>query len=930
VVLLWFAGHWSAKAQCIKHLNAHQFLGASNVYHVVKDRSGYLWFCTSYGLVKYNGHSIQRFTRQQGLADNMVFNIFEDGSGRIWPFCLNGKYCFIKGDSIHNESNDPLLAALPHTNSYITYMAEDQTTGLYIGFISKQILILNNGTGKWLESPFKEVNGFIITPRSIRYSGTASPGFVKFIDSKSLVADKKGIKILSNSSPQWELNDPTLTDRTVTDICLTEKNSLIICTNHGLVIIDLATKERSVLLKGIKLSGCTSDISGNFWISTANNGIYVLHRELDNILPLKGFEGVECVTVNDNRVVSIKDGNLYEFTAKNDGVKAVRQLENVHNYYNPVMLAESFAAFYNTWKDSFIISDKNGSIIHDRAVFFKKIYTRGNGDFVAFGKGLVSYYLLGKSGARLLRDRHYRAPVTTSSSGNINDNIFFVCGTNLYKCNFLTADNDLVFSSPLLGGAKSVLVQDTAILITTDTPGYYTLYPADKNGRLYYTKSNFIINNMSPLAGNKIVAFSDAADFIIGPSGQNHPQMIRYPFSSADYEHLTLLGNYCLVQLDGQLYYFDTSLLNKHIPSPLINIRRLVINGQLYDSDSIEIRNTMKLVIQLVVGIIDFGRNLQDFSYRLSGPDFDGKWVKTTATELIFVLRKAGQYRIEIATNPLDGSSSHSIVRTITVHTPFLRSATFFVSCSIILLIICGIMVLLVLRYRERHFLRAYNYLKLEHRAINALLNPHFIFNTVNNIQNLIFKSDGQEAADYLSALSRLIRQNLENIQHNLIPLDNEIEMIGRYIRLQNLRFEGKISLLVTEEYDRISQVYIPPLLLHTFVENAIVHGYRGKSEPFSITLAITKEQETYLRITITDNGIGIDHAGQHPATHQKSSMGIAFNQKRLDRLSEFYRLKQSVTVTDLSASGQQGTEVVIILYAELKTLFEQQHLPVY
>ena len=324
---------------------------------------------------------------------------------------------------------------------------------------------------------------------------------------------------------------------------------------------------------------------------------------------------------------------------------------------------------------------------------------------------------------------------------------------------------------------------------------------------------------------------------------------------------------------------------------------------------------------------MNFGDHIHDAKYRLIGQE-NTAWYKTTATDIAIVLREAGDYKLEIAPNN-DDKDSRPVIISIHVHTPFFRSAVFYVLCGVVLFLTSLTVFFFIIRYRKKHFTRELNYLKMEHRAINALLNPHFVFNAINNIQGLIHKTRKQEAADYLATLSRLIRQNLENLQYNLVPLENELALVQRYIQLQNLRFGENVILNINGADEYVQEVQIPPLLVHTFVENAIVHGYRSQDKKFIIDISITRHGQ-YLHMVIADNGVGIRASADKPAAHHKTSMGISFSQKRLARLSDFYNLQQSITVKDLSAEGGSGTAVTIIFYAKLKELFDSKHLAVH
>lgn len=221
---------------------------------------------------------------------------------------------------------------------------------------------------------------------------------------------------------------------------------------------------------------------------------------------------------------------------------------------------------------------------------------------------------------------------------------------------------------------------------------------------------------------------------------------------------------------------------------------------------------------------------------------------------------------------------------------------------------------------RKVAFANEMNFMKLEHRATSALLNPHFIFNAINNIQNLINQNSKILAREYLATLSVMIRQNIDNLQFHLIPLINEIDLIKNYVELQNLRFEHKIHYYLNNKVTQ--ECYIPPLLIQTFVENAIIHGYDKQQENFSITISILSTVDDYLVIKISDNGRGINNTSRNGGNN-KTSIGISFTEKRLKRLSEFCKKEYTLLVSDISEinSRETGTEVTIVIYAQMMNL---------
>ncbi|HEX5023968.1 MAG TPA: histidine kinase, partial [Agriterribacter sp.] len=145
----------------------------------------------------------------------------------------------------------------------------------------------------------------------------------------------------------------------------------------------------------------------------------------------------------------------------------------------------------------------------------------------------------------------------------------------------------------------------------------------------------------------------------------------------------------------------------------------------------------------------------------------------------------------------------------------------------------------------------------LEMYALRAQMNPHFIFNSLSSINRFILINRTEEASDYLTKFSRLIRMTLHNSEKSLITLESELEALRLYLDLERLRFKNAFdySISFINAVD-VSSVFIPPLLIQPFAENAIWHGLLHKDGPGCLDIEMSVE-ENVLICTITDNGIG-------------------------------------------------------------------------
>jgi tetratricopeptide (TPR) repeat protein len=212
--------------------------------------------------------------------------------------------------------------------------------------------------------------------------------------------------------------------------------------------------------------------------------------------------------------------------------------------------------------------------------------------------------------------------------------------------------------------------------------------------------------------------------------------------------------------------------------------------------------------------------------------------------------------------------------------------------------------------------------LQLELRSLRAQMNPHFIFNSLSSIHRFIWSNNQEEASDYLTKFSRLMRMILDNTQYTFISLNKELESLRLYLDLEKLRcndiFEYQIT--VAEDVNE-EEVMIPPMIIQPYVENAIWHGLVHKSGKGLLEIAISVKGRT-LTCTVTDNGIGrkkaIEIKEKKGQTHR--SMGMKVTEGRIDLIRKINNTKEAdVNITDLEdETGKAlGTQVKLILPVE-------------
>jgi tetratricopeptide (TPR) repeat protein len=204
---------------------------------------------------------------------------------------------------------------------------------------------------------------------------------------------------------------------------------------------------------------------------------------------------------------------------------------------------------------------------------------------------------------------------------------------------------------------------------------------------------------------------------------------------------------------------------------------------------------------------------------------------------------------------------------------------------------------------------------ELEMQSLRAQMNPHFIFNSLNAINRFILQSNKQEASQYLTKFSKLVRSILQNSMASSVDLEREIESLQLYLELEALRFNNRFRFKITVAPNvDITRVKVPPLLIQPFTENAIWHGLMQKDELGHLDINLIQEN-SQLILRITDDGVGRKRAEEiksKSATRHKS-LGLKITEDRI-ALLESPDSESSITINDLihPDGSAAGTEVII------------------
>jgi ligand-binding sensor domain-containing protein len=331
-------------------------------------------------------------------------------------------------------------------------------------------------------------------------------------------------------------------------------------------------------------------------------------------------------------------------------------------------------------------------------------------------------------------------------------------------------------------------------------------------------------------------------------------------------------------------------------------------------------QNTISVEID---GIDMAGSEGLKFQYWLVG--LDDHWRPPNDNRTItFSALPARDYLLRVRGINAKGNFSDELHLAITVNVAFYKSWWFI---GLILIAVTWIVVRFfrfrLLREREKSEREKLEYssrlLTLEQKSLNASMNRHFIFNSLNSIQYYINTQDKRSANKFLTNFAKLIRKNLDSSEEgNLVSLEEEIERLELYCSLESMRFNNRFefTIHVAPQIDT-EAIILPAMLLQPFIENSIIHGIlplENQRCHIQVTIELVRDM---LIITIDDDGMGVDKskAMKNPDATEHQSQGVDIIAKRIDLLQKLTGKIMSITgpVELKNEIGESaGTRVIV------------------
>jgi sensor histidine kinase YesM len=962
ILLLALTSYSQSRSFSFQHYGTEDGLSNTNVQAIKQDKNDIVYLATENGVYHFDGYNFNKIKPKTILKSNEIRNIgFSKNNNLIIVNRRAGIYEYSR------KTNDATLLDSLTFNSVDELIIDDH----YSFSLTDQIrvTIIDRKTGKTIEDEIKKADNanqayaIFKTKQNTILIGR-SDGLYRFEKGKQVkVPFKKAFPVYS------------ITQDTTGIIYLGSDNS-IVCLNSTTVekVIPVKTQKVNSFFPAnntAHVSKLAVDKYKRIWFTNnPDDNLYVI----ENGITYDAFDllGIDRVLINC--IYKDTDDNIWIGTF-NDGVYFIQnpQLQNISFASDRKILTVACATFID---NNIVAGTNNGLFIYDYVtsntqvavkpdeLFFESVYSIDRlNKTVIYGKlnsinSAKRSFMVGNTvynftplASRLF---YYGPDSHKAYTADGIGNLYVTSGYNPEKNNKW----DTLISFPDYRTRINTLYEDETSVKVGTSDGLSIYFTAQKTYKNYTSELfNYAINDIEKHKGKTYLAHENGITVLedstliqeIGPLRLTAVKKIK--FHQNKVWIATLDGLYiCDEKMQPIVVYNKSNGLLSNTVNDIVfkddkccictnkgiticSITDLLLHQRIANKLFITSITAEEKDVDLINNQLILGTNESDVTINFSSPLFvkpnkqyykykydKSKWLPLDNTNLRLTSINGGTHNVSIICSYDNINWSEPITITIKKAIPFNESNWFVIVIVLAsLIIVTGIAFIWIKRVRFKATRRVKEERQvnlLKHQAMNSLMSPHFIFNSLTSIQNYINANDSLKASEYLAKFSRLIRMIIEKASQGDIALHEELIRLNYYLDLEKERFKGKFDFFIDVEpglntYD----IKIPNMIIQPYAENSIIHGILPKHEHGNLYISFKKPTETTLLIIIEDDGIGYNKArGNAKAGHK--SLGTKTIENILELNTKLSGKKQKVEIIDKSDLPEptNGTRITITL----------------
>jgi ligand-binding sensor domain-containing protein len=947
--LIWGQDHSYA------HYDVRDGLAGSTVYSMIQDKDGFIWFATETGLSRFDGTHFRNFTTADGLPDNEIISLYVDSKNRVWIMPFKNSVAYYWKGKIHNQQNDSLLRQLKITTEVHSIL--ENREGDILIFEVKAFHII-------------DTSGRITTIN--RFESRSFRGDMVGLDSngefRAMFLIFRGLAFCSfdhSGSHQIKLQKTPYSEGFSLFSCLFLSPSLEIFCNKDSVHFYFPRKNNSFVFPTPNGFLNTSRINDSSVAVNTYNGAFLININRRKITD--SFMKGQTV----NAVMEDSEGNLW-FSIMGKGVYRsgssgfVNYEFRLQNNPLPVFCIKKFDSTIYIGTDHYLLwtIGPDGNNIRKR--IFQQSRTRGR-IITMLSRGKKGMVLGTDDGLLILRDwkeKSVRNELPIKWVVSENDSEMLVCSG--LQATVVRSDN-LELVDTILNYRSTCGYKMDGVYFIGTLDGLYTI---DRNKKVTSLGDHYIALKSRITAidkapdgvlwiatnGNGLVGYKDGkvianirendgltsnmcrnifisgADIWVGTDkGLNRITRLNNTYSIVSFTNLDGLNSDIIntVYVEGTNVFagtaegmttFDANKIARRSGCRLQITGITIADGEwAFDTTNFIVPHKDHDIQFDFVGISYKSAGNITYRYRLNG--LDDKWKTTTRTSLSYIALASGTYELQLQAVNKFGVHSRLehidfVIDKVLWERTWFRIAVLFVLACLVWFVFT-LRVKMIRKKEEEKSGTIAKMAELEQMALRSQMNPHFIFNSLNSIQQYVMDKDVLGVNEFITNFSRLIRQTLDLSSRPRISLQEEIVYISTYLELEKRRFEDKFDYEIIMAKEINGQDYhIPPMILQPYVENAIRHGIglrKDNKGKIRVKMALSGD---HLVCIIEDNGVGRKLAGQFRGKNaiEYQSQGMSLTAKRIEMFNQTNKSPVLITIEDLEDLGNApaGTRITL------------------
>ncbi|MBP7477473.1 MAG: histidine kinase [Chitinophagales bacterium] len=926
-------------------LGENQFKGVQ-IYDMIQDNEDYFYFATNEGIIHYDFISFTKLETKEARS-NAFFNLVKNKKGTIFFNNLNNQIF-----KIENKTCE-LIYTLPErfSSNIISLTCDDR--GQLIIACKGIVIIDENGNliqaeesqavfnttyrlknGTWIfplssdtkllvyeNNTFRETDLLLNVEKSNRLFGVLQ--FITFLDSVYT------IDLSNNRFYAFDENKLSLRDVNVGNFLNSNTNARVYTTGKEIWSASSISginfcqnklpKDFSYLFKDYFISDVYRDQEGNILLGTFDKGVIVI--------PDLSVPDVIDPFLQDPMISLFTAGRNEVYMGSNSGIFKVYQNNSIQTISSTNK--KPIEGVYGDPQSDFVVYDDEKIKCYNRKT--KKIYSFSNASLkdVCFINDYELYMGTNVGVYKVVLGA--QAPISVEPIPRVNSRIYSIA---------YDKERRVLFVSSAQGLLK---------------------YQDQKVEKIQYQQRDIYSEKISTRGKNLFILSRQFGVLLLDSTGKINPFKFTTPNYEEQIKAIRFYKNSMIASTNAGLYQFDMrgnmlrqfhsslgfatkKIYQYGIADDVLwvshsgGVQEIELNNPIKKDEAIRIRLKQVLVndsnilistnnifksFQRKIAFIVLSpslRNLENVRYHYILQGYENNWNSQRSNTIQFNALSPGTYTLFVKAESM-GVFSPIIQFKFKIGKPFYLQIWFLLGILLLFLAIVYFVYTWQVE-KQKQKLKLLNELNISKlTAIQSQMNPHFIFNSLNSIQDFVLQQDSIKAYDAIGKFATLIRKIMLHSEKEFIDIEEELAILNVYLELEMMRIKKDFHYSINSH--DLADIEIPPMLIQPFIENSIKHGLLHKQGEKILSVDMTISGDVFI-CEIQDNGIGRRQSGIIKSRQNKEHTSFAGSalEKRMQILKKHFGGNFSVEILDLHDKEGNATGTKVILKAPFKYIY--------